>query len=400
MAREGAQERAVADHRTASRHRRDAGAGAVRRLPSGRYQARIRLDNGSMLPAPSTFATKRDASMWLAETMTDRNRGLWVDPRPARTVTLAEWIDVWWPTICDLKPKTQVGYRSLLDLMILPTFSSTLLADLKPSSVRAWVAAATTVGIPDGRGRVRTVSPSRIRQAYGVLSQVMDAAVADGLLLSSPCAAGGRGRRSILPRLPEPVPKVITREQARAIVVAAPEPYGALLEVLAWCGLRLGEAFALRRQSVHLGTGQLTISESLSDANGSLSFQTPKTHQRRTMALDQGLRQVLRRHLASHVPDQPAALLFTGQTGQPLRASSFYRYIWSPALRAAEADGVTPHTLRRSVGSWLADSGMPILDIAAYLGHSRTHVTLKHYARSLDERGTRIAAAIENLRTS
>lgn len=38
--------------------------------------------------------------------------------------------------------------------------------------------------------------------------------------------------------------------------------------------------------------------------------------------------------------------------------------------------------------------------MAAYLGHARTQVTLKHYARSLDERGTCAAAAIELLRTS
>jgi hypothetical protein len=205
----------------------------VRRLPSGRYQARIRLDDGSMLPAPSTFATKREASLWLAATVTDRHRGRWVDPRPARTMAVAEWIDVWWPTTSDLKPKTRVGYRSVIDQLVVPTFGATLLADVKPSAVRAWVAAATTTGIPDSRGTIRTVSPSRIRQAHGVLSQVMDAAVRDGLLAGSPCVAVGRGRRSTLPRLPEPVPKVIRREQARAIIAAAPAPYGALLEVLA-----------------------------------------------------------------------------------------------------------------------------------------------------------------------
>jgi len=386
--------------RSTAGRRRDAGAGAVRRLPSGRYQARVRIDDGSMLPAPTTFATKRDASLWLAETVTDRHRGVWVDPRPARTMTTSNWTEVWWPTMSDLKPKTRVGYRSLLDQLVLPTFGDILLADVKPSAVRTWIAAGTSRGIPDGGGRVRTVSPSRIRQAHGVLSQVMDAAVRDGLLVSSPCATAGRGRRSALPRLPDPTPKVITRDQARAIVLAAPAPYGALLEVLAWCGLRLGEAFALRRRSVDLDAGLLTISESLSDANGSLSFETPKTHQRRTMTLDHGLLEVLRAHLAAAVQPEPDALLFPGRTGQPMRTSSFYRYVWRPALGGAGIEGVTPHALRRSVGSWLADSGTPILDVAAYLGHARTQVTLKHYARSLDERGARVAVAIDNLRSA
>src|SRR5664280_2504984 len=74
------------------RSRRDAGSGAVRRLPSGRYQARLQTDDGSMstVPAPHTFATKREASGWLAETVTDRKRGVWgVDPRPANAMTAA-----------------------------------------------------------------------------------------------------------------------------------------------------------------------------------------------------------------------------------------------------------------------------------------------------------------------
>jgi len=386
--------------KTTSRHRRDSGAGAVRKLPSGRYQARIRVEDGSMLPAPNTFATKREASLWLAETVTDRHRGQWVDPRPARTLTVEEWVEVWWSTTSDLKPKTRVGYRSLLDVMILPAFGEFPLAALRPSAVRSWVASATTSGVPDRSGRIRAVSPSRIRQAHGVLSQVMEAAVRDGLLVASPCSTAGRGRRSTLPRLPEQEPKVITREEARAIVASAPEPYGALLEVLAWCGLRLGEALALRRRSVDLDAGLLMISESLSDASGTLSFQTPKTHQRRTMSIDAGLQHVLREHLARNVPPEPDALLFTGQTGQPLRSSSFYRYVWRPATGHAGVEGATPHTLRRSVGSWLADAGMPILDVAAYLGHARTQVTLKHYARSLDERGVRVASVIGTLRTS
>lgn len=242
------------------------------------------------------------------------------------------------------------------------------------------------------------MSASRIRQAHGVFSQAMDAAVLDGLIPSSPCASRAPGHKSTLPRLPNPVPQVISREQARAIVQSTAEPYRALLEVLAWCGLRLGEALALRRRSVQLDDGVLTISESLSDANGRLSFENPKTHERRCITLQEGLVTVLRHHLDSNVPMDPAALLFTGRTGQPLRASSFYRRVWTPALAGAGATDVTPHTLRRSVGSWLADAGVPLLDVAAYLGHARTHVTLKHYARSLDDRGVRTAMAIETLR--
>jgi hypothetical protein len=39
--------------------------GRVRRLPSGRYQARYLGPDGVDRPAPQTFGTKREAQVWL-----------------------------------------------------------------------------------------------------------------------------------------------------------------------------------------------------------------------------------------------------------------------------------------------------------------------------------------------
>ncbi len=56
-------------------------AGTVRKLPSGRWQARYWDPADNRLCAPSTFATKGDAQRWLAATETDLGRGDWHDPR-------------------------------------------------------------------------------------------------------------------------------------------------------------------------------------------------------------------------------------------------------------------------------------------------------------------------------
>ena len=47
----------------------------VRKLPSGRWQARYRDGSGKMFPAPSTFPTKTDATRFLAEMEADKGRG-------------------------------------------------------------------------------------------------------------------------------------------------------------------------------------------------------------------------------------------------------------------------------------------------------------------------------------
>ncbi len=64
-------------------------SGTVRKLASGRWQARHLDPAGNRVTAPGTFATKTDALRWLAAVETDVGRGDWHDPR-AGDVTFAD----------------------------------------------------------------------------------------------------------------------------------------------------------------------------------------------------------------------------------------------------------------------------------------------------------------------
>ena len=68
--------------------------GAIRRLTSGRWQARYRDGGGRVVTAPQTFASKADAGRFLATVEADLARGTYLDPRAGR-VTLAEWAAEW-----------------------------------------------------------------------------------------------------------------------------------------------------------------------------------------------------------------------------------------------------------------------------------------------------------------
>lgn len=50
----------------------------------------------------------------------------------------------------------------------------------------------------------------------------------------------------------------------------------------------------------------------------------------------------------------------------------------SACARAGLKD-VTPHTLRHTAGSWMAEAGVPLFDISRFMGHSTIKVTEKHY---------------------
>ncbi len=71
--------------------------GSVRRLPSGRWQARYWDAAWNRLGAPGTFATKGDAQRSLSAAETDMSRGEWHDPRLG-DVPFAEWAERWLAT--------------------------------------------------------------------------------------------------------------------------------------------------------------------------------------------------------------------------------------------------------------------------------------------------------------
>lgn len=56
---------------------------------------------------------------------------------------------------------------------------------------------------------------------------------------------------------------------------------------------------------------------------------------------------------------------------------------------------VTPYTLRHSAAVWMAESGVPMDEIAAYLGHSDARTTYRHYAKFSPDYLRKAAGALD-----
>jgi len=66
--------------------------GNIRKLPSGRFQARCRGPDGRMRSAPSTFERKADAARWLSFKQAEIAGGDWIASELARQ-PFAEYAD-------------------------------------------------------------------------------------------------------------------------------------------------------------------------------------------------------------------------------------------------------------------------------------------------------------------
>src|SRR5271166_4046857 len=86
--------------------------GNIRKLSSGRYQARYRGPDGRLRPAPHTFERKTDAARWLSFKETEISKGQWIAPELGQQ-PFRDYADQW---MCDrvLGARTAELYTGLL----------------------------------------------------------------------------------------------------------------------------------------------------------------------------------------------------------------------------------------------------------------------------------------------
>lgn len=168
------------------------------------------------------------------------------------------------------------------------------------------------------------------------------AALSAGYLARTPCVG------IKLPRLPKHEMLFLDAGQVRAPAEAIPAPYSTLVYLLAYGGLRWGEAAALRRSRCDLLRSRIEVAESLAEISGKLLLGTTKTHEVRRTALPGFLRDLLAQHFAEF-PGGPDAVVFTAPAGGMLRHSNFYHRTWKPAVVAAGLpSGLRIHDLRHT----------------------------------------------------
>jgi len=356
--------------------------GRVRKLPSGRYQARYPGPDGVDRAAPQTFERKADADRWLAGMEGELLRGDWSAPEAAR-VQLGDYAAAWIRERPGLRPRTKQLYEGLLRLHIAPVLGRVPVADLTPAGVRTWRADLLAGGL----------GPSTVAKAYRLLRAVLGTAEADRLVRRNPCQVVGASAEHPAER------PMLTVAQVYALADALPDRFRMLVLLGTFGSLRWGELAALTRGNVDADAGLVTVRASLAElTTGELVIGPPKSAAgRRTVALPASVRPDLRRHLDSFVAPGADALVFTGPKGAALRRSNFQKF-WRAALSGAGLDGVHFHDLRHTGNTLTAHAGATLSDLMSRMGHSSTRAA-SIYLHTTSDRDRAVASALDALLT-
>ncbi len=337
--------------------------GTVRQLRSGRWQARYRDPlTGKQVGAPETFATKREASGWLAKLESGSVAPSSVRPRKA-VDRLGEYADRWIGHR-NLRPRTEELYRQQLRLHIVPYLGDAKVGQLKPVHIREWHSTLIS------SSRLHPVTVAKI---YRLLRSILNTAVEDEILGSNPCRIKNGGVEHSKER---PIPTV---EQLHALSEAMPPYLSATVWLAALGGLRKGEILGLARKHIDQEARTVTIERALQEITGrGAVLVEPKTlSSNRQVVMPEPLAAVMLRHLTDHVAPAPDGLLFTNSYGRPIRAT-----VWAKAWREAQdTTGLREirfHDLRHLAGTLTAQAGATLKAIMAALGHSTPAAALRY----------------------
>jgi integrase len=362
------------------------------------------------------FRTEAEAEAW---SNTERGKVVtnqWISP-DVGVNTFRAVAELWLATKkgAQRKPKTIAGYQSILDTLVLPRWGDRPLKTITYSELSPWFSALSVDGSQAGTG----LSASRIIQTHQLMNAVFKYAVKAGL--ASKNVVADIDRRTDLPTEYTRGIRSLTHAQLLGLAERTGR-FETLTLVLGYCGIRFGEAAALRRGSVK--DHKLTIRESATSVTGQGMVTTrTKTGKERDVAVPPPVWKCL----VAQLPPDPAALVFPGSHGSVITLGQ-YRRPFDRAVKTMQehaaaqrqrevAEGdldehgqprtpefptISPHALRHTAASLHIKAGANIKVVQRQLGHATASMTLDRYGHlykdDLDEAAKAVGNAIEQAR--
>lgn len=246
-----------------------------------------------------------------------------------------------------LRPLTVKDYAQVLDTYLLPTFGHKVIAEITRADIRAWHA------------RMQKERPRSRTKAYGLLRAIMNSAVDDELITTSPVHLRGAGAAAKKRRV-EPA----TAAELELIERNMPPRLGAAVAIAAWCALRYGELAELRRGDIEAHGQRIKVRRAVVFLKGGAVVGAPKSDAGvRDVAIPPHVWPVIAEHLDRFVPRRQDALLFPADSGGHMW-HSVMSSIFGRAKRAAGREDLRWHDLRHT-GATMAVIRRVALDATA-----------------------------------
>lgn len=379
----------------------------IRQLPSKLWAATVRLPTGKRVT--QTHELKSVIARWAQELESNVAAGDWIDPRAGR-VTVGQW----WERTREAHRREKASVKrdeSHWRCHVEPYWRDVAVGSILKPDVTTWVT----------RMEKQRVGATTIEGAVGVLRTLLELAVDARLIKVNPA------RRVSLPARAAHLDRVLDQAEDEVLLASFDRQFPGrpdarlFVEVLLYCGLRWEEAAALDRQHLNMRQQMIHVGPVV-ERDGTIRPYPKSPAGVRDVPVPHHLWPRLRDHALTVAP---GGLLFTSPGGggrakvkrgtrTVLRYSGWHRRVWKRGLvevlergprsmilaeQAVLADPQpTPHDLRHTYGTRLAENGVPQHEIMALMGHESL-ASSQRYMHARDDRFDRARQAVEAGRT-
>jgi integrase len=351
------------------------GEGTVYRRNDGRWVASISLDNGKR---KSIYCkTQREAIREVQRANQAREQGM-LCTREDETLGafLASWLqDTAKP---NLRPRTYIRYRELMELHVLPALGSVKLHKVSPQQLQKLYNKKLEEGY----------APQTVKHIHRVLHRALRDALRWNLVARNVCDAVDA------PRVPKQEMKALSVEQALQFLAAAKgDPLESLYVLALTTGMREGELLGPKWEDVDFARKTVQVRRTIARIpREGFKVAEPKTPKsRRSIHLTDLALESLERHRACQCEGQLSAgtlwdeqgWIFCNAVGNPIEVTNLLKRSFRPLLARAGVPTITFHCLRHSTASLLLSLGIHPKIVQELLGHSQIALTLDTYSHVL-----------------
>lgn len=341
----------------------------------------------------TSFKLKTQADEFAAKIERDKKVGTYIDPKQAGRL----FSDVWqeWLAAGTREPSTLSSYSSTYRNHFEGEFGGRPIGSVTSKHIADWK-----------RKQDENYAASTAHHRLVVLKTVFRYAHEMEIIPRNPALSQRqRGRATPIARQVKPT-EIPTTGEVQDLFEAMWGPLRATVWIQAGSGARVGESLAVSRTSLEATPGLLKLWQQLTThgknegKSRGVAFKDELKWSReaRHTPLSYTVQQAVERHLGEYGTWGEHGWLFESPKyrEQPISFKSYADH-WAKAVGKAGLDGkgYTPKSLRHYFASVCIAGGVPLYEVAQWMGHKSTRVTEATYAHLLADAHTRTMDAVE-----
>ncbi|MCY0933674.1 tyrosine-type recombinase/integrase [Streptomyces sp. H34-S4] len=364
-----------------------------------------------------TFDKKADADKFHVRVERDKDVGSYIDPDGAKKQLVRVFEE--FIAVGDTTHASKHQYTVSLNRHIRPHFGGQTIGSIKPADIQSWLKWMTTEA---GYAQSTTV----VR--YRVLASVFNFAVNNDYIAKNPCHRVKVKQAKVLRQSKKKI-QIPTLVEIAAIAENLPKQNALMTWLMAGAGLRVGEALAVTLAQVDSENGFLYVDRQIA-ADG----ENGEPVTRSEIANTKGQHRALRiRHLKSREQDEGRKIpiggwlvdkiqdhvdqhgtfrveegfnrmagdyLFSNAGRTNIASPSYLTRWWTQAVKdAGLGRQVKRHWCRHFFASAALSRGVPVHEVAEWLGHTDPRVTFQMYSHVMPDAPGRLRVVMDSIFT-